>query len=63
MKTLPLRLAPSQDLRRVFGGHLVAGCTARTTAGVLIALPPGHRYAREPDPASGYSERVVCHAD
>ncbi|MDQ1811938.1 DNA-binding protein [Massilia sp. CCM 9210] len=43
----------------VLGGHVLAGCTIRTTAEILIALLPDHRFARELDAASGFDELVV----
>jgi predicted DNA-binding protein with PD1-like motif len=54
---LHMALADAQG--RVLGGHVASGCLVRTTAEVLIALLPGHRFLREPDVASGYSELVV----
>ncbi|HEV7814439.1 MAG TPA: PPC domain-containing DNA-binding protein [Janthinobacterium sp.] len=44
---------------RVRGGHVAAGCIVRTTAEVLLALLPAHRFSREADPASGFGELVV----
>jgi len=44
---------------RVSGGHMGAGCTVRTTAEVLVALLPGHRFSRELDAATGYKELYV----
>jgi predicted DNA-binding protein with PD1-like motif len=35
------------------------GCSVRTTAEVLVALLPDHRFRREPDRATGYMELVV----
>ena len=54
-----LHMALADAAGRVLGGHVLAGCTVRTTAEVLIALLPGHRFAREPDPLSGFDELVV----
>jgi predicted DNA-binding protein with PD1-like motif len=54
---LHMALADAQG--RVMGGHVAPGCIVRTTAEVLIAVLPGHRFVREPDAASGYSELVV----
>ena len=44
---------------RVLGGHVMAGCRIRTTAEILLALLPAHRFSREHDAASGYTELVV----
>jgi predicted DNA-binding protein with PD1-like motif len=35
------------------------GCVVRTTAEVLVALLPDHRFSREMDPATGYQELFV----
>jgi uncharacterized protein len=47
---------------RVWGGHLGTGNIVRTTAEVLVAVLPTWSFTREPDPASGYDELVVCPA-
>jgi predicted DNA-binding protein with PD1-like motif len=44
---------------RVLGGHVGAGCIVRTTAEVLVAMLPDHRFARRLDAATGYAELVV----
>jgi predicted DNA-binding protein with PD1-like motif len=44
---------------RVTGGHVGEGCIVRTTAEVLLLLLPGLAFAREADPATGFSELVV----
>jgi predicted DNA-binding protein with PD1-like motif len=44
---------------RVSGGHMGPGCVVRTTAEVLVALLPGHRFSRAHDPATGYKELYV----
>lgn len=54
-----LHMAVADAAGRVFGGHVLAGCTVRTTAEILVALLPGHRFTREPDAASGFDELVV----
>ena len=43
----------------VLGGHLMPGCTVRTTAEVVLALLPGWRFTRAPDAATGFMELVV----
>jgi predicted DNA-binding protein with PD1-like motif len=54
-----LHIAVSDGEGRVVGGHMGAGCVVRTTAEVLVALLPGHRFSREHDPATGYKELCV----
>ena len=44
---------------RVTGGHVGPGCIVRTTAEVLVALLPQHRFRRELDPATGFAELFV----
>jgi predicted DNA-binding protein with PD1-like motif len=44
---------------QVFGGHMGPGCIVRTTAEVLVALLPGHRFSREPDATTGFSELTI----
>lgn len=43
----------------VRGGHVAPGCIVRTTAELLIALLPGHAFARELDIATGYPELAI----
>ncbi|WP_298933367.1 PPC domain-containing DNA-binding protein [uncultured Ramlibacter sp.] len=43
----------------VLGGHLMPGCTVRTTAEVVLALLPQWHFARRPDAATGYLELVA----
>lgn len=43
----------------VVGGHLMGGCTVRTTAEVVIALLPGWEFRRELDQATGFQELVA----
>jgi len=47
----------------VRGGHLMAGCTVRTTAELVLAPLPDWQFARRHDPATGYAELVVRPAD
>jgi uncharacterized protein len=54
-----LHLAIADAAGVVRGGHAAAGCIVRTTAEVLIALLPAHRFSREPDVTTGYDELVV----
>ena len=41
---------------RIYGGHLMPGCTVRTTAEIVLGLLPNHVFDRVPDPATGYLE-------
>jgi uncharacterized protein len=54
-----LHLSVADAGGRVIGGHAAEGCIVRTTAEVLLATLPGWQFAREPDPATGWSELVV----
>ena len=54
-----LHLSVADARGRVVGGHAAYGCVVRTTAEVLLALAPGWAFAREADPATGWSELVV----
>lgn len=38
------------------GGHLVHGCVVHTTVEIVVADLAGVRFARLPDPATGYKE-------
>lgn len=54
-----LHIAVADAQGRVTGGHMAPGCIVRTTAEVLVALLPGHRFLRAPDARTGYQELVV----
>ena len=54
-----LHMSVSDAEGRVSGGHVAPGCIVRTTAEVLVALLPEHRFSRETDPESGWMELVV----
>jgi uncharacterized protein len=58
-----LHLAVADHQGRTFGGHLVEGCTVRTTAEVVLAADGRLLFAREHDPATGYDELVVRERD
>jgi predicted DNA-binding protein with PD1-like motif len=58
-----LHLAVADDQGRTVGGHLVEGCTVRTTAEVVVAADDRLVFAREHDPATGYDELVVRERD
>jgi len=53
-------VADAQGLVR--GGHVLAGCTVRTTAEVVLALLPQWRFTRAHDPATGWQELVARRA-
>lgn len=54
-----LHLSVADAHGRVTGGHMGPGCIVRTTAEVLVALLPGHRFSREHDAATGFLELRV----
>lgn len=54
-----LHMSVSDAQGRVLGGHVAYGCIVRTTAEVLLALLPGWRFSRQPDPATGWAELVI----
>ena len=58
-----LHLAVADHQGRTLGGHLVVGCTVRTTAEVVLADDDRLLFAREHDPATGYDELVVRERD
>lgn len=45
---------------RVTGGHACAGCTVRTTAELLVALLPRHRFRRMLDETTGFPELAIA---
>ncbi|WP_193100256.1 PPC domain-containing DNA-binding protein [Burkholderia sp. Z1] len=56
-----LHMSVSDANGRVSGGHAASGCVVRTTAEILLALLPAHRFAREPDAGTGFNELVIRH--
>lgn len=55
-----LHMSVSDAQGRVTGGHVAGGCIVRTTAEVLLAVLPDHRFSRELDAdGSGFRELVV----
>jgi predicted DNA-binding protein with PD1-like motif len=54
-----LHMAVADAQGRVLGGHVAPGCIVRTTAEVLLALLPAHRFSREQDAESGFRELVI----
>jgi uncharacterized protein len=53
-----LHASVSDAQGRIFGGHVLPGCTVRTTAEVLIVWLDGWVFARETDAVTGYAELV-----
>lgn len=43
----------------VRGGHVMPGCTVRTTAEIVLALLPGWVFDRQTDAATGFKELVL----
>jgi len=41
------------------GGHVMPGCTVRTTAEIVLALLPGWAFHRAPDARTGFMELVA----
>lgn len=54
-----LHMSVSDALGRVFGGHVARGCSVRTTAEILLALLPEHRFSREHDARTGFAELMI----
>ena len=54
-----LHMSVADPRGRVFGGHVARGCIVRTTAEILRALLPEHRFSREHDVSSGFMELVI----
>jgi len=57
-----LHMSVADPRGRVWGGHVTPGCIVRTTAEILLALLPAHRFARAFDPASGFNELFISGA-
>jgi predicted DNA-binding protein with PD1-like motif len=54
-----LHMAVADARGQVVGGHVARGCIVRTTAELLLALLPAHRFSRELDPHTGFMELVI----
>lgn len=54
-----LHMSISDAAGRVTGGHVASGCVVRTTAEILLALLPAHRFSRELDAGTGFNELVI----
>jgi predicted DNA-binding protein with PD1-like motif len=44
---------------RMSGGHVLPGCTIRTTAEIVVGVLPDLAFGRGYDPATGYHELLV----
>lgn len=44
---------------RMSGGHVLPGCTIRTTAEIVVGVLPDLAFARGHDPETGYRELVI----
>jgi len=54
-----LHMSVADSSGRVIGGHVPHGCIVRTTAEVLHLVLSDWSFARELDPATGFSELVA----
>ena len=54
-----LHMSVSDAHGQVSGGHVARGCIVRTTAEILLALLPEHRFSREHDAGSGFAELFI----
>lgn len=54
-----LHLSVSDEFGQVIGGHMMAGCTVRTTLELVIGELEKANFTREPCPLSGYEELII----
>ena len=54
-----LHITLADEQGRTIGGHLKPGNLVYTTAELVVGVVTDVRYAREPDPKSGYNELVI----
>lgn len=54
-----LHMSVADARGQVSGGHVAHGCKVRTTAELLLALLPEHRFSREFDPVTGFQELMI----
>lgn len=54
-----LHMSVADTRGQVSGGHVAHGCKVRTTAELLLALLPEHRFSREFDPVTGFQELMI----
>jgi len=52
-------IALSDGRGQTIGGHLLEGCRIYTTAEIVLAPLPEHRFLRLPDAATGYEELYI----
>ncbi|HTH58815.1 MAG TPA: PPC domain-containing DNA-binding protein [Paraburkholderia sp.] len=57
-----LHMSVADAQGRVCGGHVAHGCIVRTTAELLLAVLPAHRFSREPDADTGFMELRISDA-
>lgn len=54
-----LHLSISDEEGKVLGGHMMPGCTVRTTLELIIGELEKVNFTREPCPLSGYEELII----
>ncbi len=54
-----LHLAVSDENGQMCGGHMMPGCTVRTTLELVIGELENNTFAREHCPLSGYEELII----
>lgn len=54
-----IHIAVSDISAATFGGHLVSGCTVRTTVECVIGIFEDAVYTREPDVVTGFKELTI----
>lgn len=54
-----IHLAVSDEKGQMSGGHMMLGCTVRTTLELVIGELESNRFTREHCPLSGYDELVI----
>ncbi|EMF4353709.1 DUF296 domain-containing protein [Providencia rettgeri] len=54
-----LHLAIADETGKVLGGHMMPGCTVRTTLELVIGELEKTNFTREPCPLSGYEELII----
>ncbi|WP_272676829.1 PPC domain-containing DNA-binding protein [Providencia huaxiensis] len=54
-----LHLSVSDEHGKVLGGHMMPGCTVRTTLELVIGELEKVNFTREPCPLSGYEELII----
>ncbi|MGG4608769.1 PPC domain-containing DNA-binding protein [Providencia sp. Me31A] len=54
-----LHLAVSDERGQMLGGHMMVGCTVRTTLELVLGELEKNTFTREPCPLSGYEELII----